>query len=81
MAPLAKRNQWQSPERDAAVLAARDEKDSAKRVQMYKDLQKMALDEGPYVIMFQQNETARSARTWTASSWGRPSTSTSTKTS
>lgn len=58
MAPLAKRNQWTSPERDAAVLAARDEKDSAKRVQMYMDLQKMALDESPYVIMFQQNETA-----------------------
>lgn len=58
MAPLAKRNQWTSPERDAAVLAARDEKDSAKRVQMYKDLQQLALDESPYVIMFQQNETA-----------------------
>jgi peptide/nickel transport system substrate-binding protein len=57
-APLAKRNQWTSPERDAAVLAARDEKDGAKRVQMYADLQKMALDESPYVIMFQQNETA-----------------------
>ena len=47
-APLAKRNQWQSPERDAAVLAARDEKDGAKRAQMYMDLQKMALDESPY---------------------------------
>jgi peptide/nickel transport system substrate-binding protein len=57
-APLAKRNQWQSPEREAAVKAARDEKDSAKRAQMYMDLQKMALDESPYVIMFQQVETA-----------------------
>ena len=55
--PLAKRNQWQSPEREAAVMAARDEKDSAKRTQMYMDLQKMALDESPYIIMFQQVET------------------------
>ena len=56
-APLAKRNVWQSPERAAAVIAARDEKDSAKRAQMYMDLQKMALDESPFVIMFQQVET------------------------
>lgn len=56
-APLAKRNQWNSPEKEAAVMAARDEKDSAKRAQMYMDLQKMQLDEGSYVIMFQQVET------------------------
>jgi len=55
--PLAKRNQWQSPERAAAVTAARDEKDATKRAQMYMDLQKMALDESPYVILFQQVET------------------------
>jgi peptide/nickel transport system substrate-binding protein len=57
-APLAKRNQWQSPERAAAVTAARDEKDSAKRAKLYMDLQKMALEESPYVILFQQVETA-----------------------
>lgn len=56
-APLAKRNKWQSDERAAAVNAARDEKDSAKRAQMYRDLQKMALEESPYVILFQQVET------------------------
>ena len=56
-APLAKRKSWQSPEREAAVLAARDEKDSAKRAQMYMDLQKMALEESPFIIMFQQVET------------------------
>jgi peptide/nickel transport system substrate-binding protein len=55
--PLAKRNVWQSPEREAATLAARDEKDSAKRAQMYMDLQKMALEESPFIIMFQQVET------------------------
>jgi len=56
-APLAKRNQWNSPELEAAVMAARDEKDGAKRAQMYMDLQKMQLNEAPYVILFQQVET------------------------
>src|SRR6185369_16862780 len=56
--PLAKRNQWQSPERAAAVNAARDERDATKRAQMYMDMQKMALDESPYIILFQQVETA-----------------------
>ena len=58
MAPLAKRNQWQLPENEAAVLAARDEKDSTKRAAMYMTLQKQALETSPYVIMFQQVETA-----------------------
>ncbi|WP_119299880.1 ABC transporter substrate-binding protein [Dongia deserti] len=58
MAPLAKRNQWVDEARSQKVLAARDEKDSAKRAQMYVDLQKMALEESPYVIMFQRVETA-----------------------
>ncbi|WP_374368699.1 ABC transporter substrate-binding protein [Dongia sp.] len=58
MAPLAKRNQWQLPENETAVLAARDEKDGAKRAQMYVDLQKQALDDSPYVILFQQVENA-----------------------
>jgi peptide/nickel transport system substrate-binding protein len=56
--PLAKRNMWEDPARAAAVNAARDEKDPAKRAQMYMDLQKMQLEEGPYVILFQQVETA-----------------------
>jgi peptide/nickel transport system substrate-binding protein len=57
-APLAKRNKWQSPERAAAVNAARDERDPAKRAAMYMALQKTALEESPYVIMFQKIETA-----------------------
>jgi peptide/nickel transport system substrate-binding protein len=56
-APLAKRNKWNSPELEAKVIAARDEKDSAKRAQMYMDLQKMALEESPYIILFQSVET------------------------
>ncbi len=58
MAPLAKRNQWQLPENEAAVLAARDEKNGDKRAAMYMALQKQALKTSPYVIMFQQVETA-----------------------
>jgi peptide/nickel transport system substrate-binding protein len=58
MAPLAKRNQWQLPENEAAVLAARDEKDGAKRAQMYIDLQKKAMENSPYIILFQQVENA-----------------------
>ena len=58
MAPLAKRNVWQLPENEKAVLAARDEKDNTKRAAMYMDLQKQALETSPYIIMFQQIETA-----------------------
>lgn len=58
MAPLAKRNQWLVPENETAVLAARDEKDGAKRAQMYVDLQKQALEDSPYIILFQQVENA-----------------------
>jgi len=56
--PLGKRNQWQDPERTKLVNAARDERDPKKRAQMYMDLQKMALNESPYVILFQQVETS-----------------------
>lgn len=58
MAPLAKRNVWQLPENEKAVLAARDEKDNTKRAAMYMELQKQALETSPYIIMFQQIETA-----------------------
>lgn len=58
VAPLAKRNQWTLPENEAAILAARDEKDSETRKQMYVDLQRSALETGPYIIMFQQIENA-----------------------
>ena len=40
------------------MIAARDEKDATKRAQMYMDLQKQALEDSPYIIMFQQVETA-----------------------
>jgi peptide/nickel transport system substrate-binding protein len=56
--PLGKRNKWASDEQEKSVVAARDERDPVKRAQMYMDLQKMTLEQGPYVILFQQVETA-----------------------
>ncbi|MDY0883494.1 ABC transporter substrate-binding protein [Dongia soli] len=55
---LAWRNSWFVPDLTKEVYAARDEKDNAKRVEMYGDIQKKVLDDGPYLIMFQQIETA-----------------------
>ena len=37
---------------DAAVR----ERDEGKREQMYKDLQKKVMDEGPFIIMFQETK-------------------------
>ncbi|MDQ0321348.1 peptide/nickel transport system substrate-binding protein [Pararhizobium capsulatum DSM 1112] len=56
---LAWRNAWDVPkelsdESKAALL----EKDSAKRADMYKSLQKAVLEKGPFVIIFQQTEVA-----------------------
>ena len=38
------------------------ERDEAKRKQMYLDLQKKVLDEGPYAIMFQETKQVAHAR-------------------
>jgi peptide/nickel transport system substrate-binding protein len=55
---LAWRNDWDIPEltkkADAAVL----ERDTEKRAQLYKDMQKDVLAASPYVIIFQMIETA-----------------------
>ncbi|MBS7696898.1 MULTISPECIES: ABC transporter substrate-binding protein [unclassified Chelatococcus] len=55
---LAWRNDWDIPEltkkADAAVL----ERDTEKRAQLYKDMQKDVLATSPYVIIFQMIETA-----------------------
>jgi peptide/nickel transport system substrate-binding protein len=56
--PLAWRNSWDIPDLTKEVYAARDEMDSSKRVAMYQDIQQKVLDNGPYVILFQQIETA-----------------------
>jgi peptide/nickel transport system substrate-binding protein len=51
--PLAWRNSWDIPEITKMTDAAVRERDAGKREQMYKDLQKKVMDEGPFMIMFQ----------------------------
>lgn len=52
--PLAWRNAWDIPEITKMTDAAVRERDAGKREQMYKDLQRKVMDEGPFVIMFQE---------------------------
>jgi peptide/nickel transport system substrate-binding protein len=46
---LAFRNQWDHPVKQVVQAAVR-ERDQARRAAMYRDIQKVVLDEGPYVI-------------------------------
>ncbi len=54
--PLAWRNSWDIPEITKMTDAAVRERDEAKREQMYKDLQKKVMEEGPFIIMFQDTK-------------------------
>jgi peptide/nickel transport system substrate-binding protein len=51
--PLAWRNSWDIPELSKRTDAAVRERDADKRKQMYLDLQKDVMDQGPIMIMFQ----------------------------
>ncbi len=53
---LAWRNDWNIPDLTKETDAALLESDPAKRAAMYEDLQQKVLDNGPFVIMFQQVE-------------------------
>ncbi|BCM17026.1 ABC transporter substrate-binding protein [Mesorhizobium sp. J8] len=55
---LAWRNAWDIPDLTKETDAALLEKDSAKRADMYKDLQQKILDTSPFVIIHQQLEVA-----------------------
>ncbi|MBZ9796642.1 ABC transporter substrate-binding protein [Mesorhizobium sp. ES1-4] len=55
---LAWRNSWDIPELTKETEAALLEKDTAKRADMYKDLQQKVLDTSPFVIIHQQLEVA-----------------------
>ena len=55
---LAWRNAWDVPDLTKKTEAALLEKDSAKRADMYKELQQTVLDTSPFVIIFQQTEVA-----------------------
>ncbi len=54
--PLAWRNAWDIPDITKATNAAVRERDEGKRKQMYLDLQKKVMDEGPFMIMFQETK-------------------------
>jgi peptide/nickel transport system substrate-binding protein len=54
--PLAWRNAWGIPEITKMADAAVRERDPAKREQMYKDLQAKVMDEGPFIVMFQETK-------------------------
>ncbi|MBZ9705866.1 ABC transporter substrate-binding protein [Mesorhizobium sp. ESP7-2] len=55
---LAWRNSWDIPDLTKETEAALLEKDSGKRADMYKDLEKKVLDTSPFVIIHQQLEVA-----------------------
>ncbi|TPJ44735.1 ABC transporter substrate-binding protein [Mesorhizobium sp. B2-5-4] len=55
---LAWRNSWDIPDLTKETEAALLEKDSGKRADMYKDLEKKILDTSPFVIIHQQLEVA-----------------------
>ncbi|MFT3974044.1 MAG: ABC transporter substrate-binding protein [Amaricoccus sp.] len=55
---LAWRNAWEVPELNAQTAAALLEKDPAKRAAIYAGLQKEVLENGPFIIVFQQVEVA-----------------------
>ncbi len=58
VATLAWRNAWDIPELSKQTEAALLEKDSTKRAEMYRNLQKEVLDTGPFAIIYQQIEVA-----------------------
>ncbi|AWC20925.1 putative D,D-dipeptide-binding periplasmic protein DdpA precursor [Aminobacter sp. MSH1] len=55
---LAWRNAWDLPELTKETEAALLEKDSAKRSEMYRHLQKKVLDNSPFALIYQQIEVA-----------------------
>ncbi|MFC4626225.1 ABC transporter substrate-binding protein [Daeguia caeni] len=55
---LAWRNAWDIPELTKQTKEALLERDSAKRAEIYEKLQQEALDQSPFVMLFQQIEVA-----------------------
>jgi peptide/nickel transport system substrate-binding protein len=60
--PLAWRNAWDPGPLTQKTRAAVLEPSAEKRAQMYRELQKAVLDEGPYISMFQQIEVIASRK-------------------
>jgi len=55
---LAWRNSWEIPELTKETKAAVLERDTEKRAEMYRDLQKKVLETGPFILLYQQTEVA-----------------------
>ncbi|MBV2143833.1 ABC transporter substrate-binding protein [Falsochrobactrum sp. TDYN1] len=55
---LAWRNAWDIPELTKQTQAALLERDNEKRAEIYRKLQQEALDQSPFVMIFQQTEVA-----------------------
>jgi peptide/nickel transport system substrate-binding protein len=55
---LAWRNTWDRPDLTKEAQAALLERDTAKRKALYEGLQKKVLEEGPFVVLYQQVEAA-----------------------
>src|SRR5690606_38504086 len=55
---LAWRNAWDGPELTAKTKAALLERDTDKRAELYRELQKEVRETGPFVMLFQQTEVA-----------------------
>ena len=55
------RNSWSDPALAARVAAARDERDPAKRAQLYRDLQRDHQQRAPFVFMYEYVEVAAHA--------------------
>ncbi|ESR22438.1 ABC transporter substrate-binding protein [Lutibaculum baratangense] len=56
--PLAWRNAWDIPELTEKTQSAVLESDPDARAEIYEELQRTVMDEGPFVIMFQEIENA-----------------------
>ena len=67
---LAWRNAWDIPELSAETAAAVLERDQDKRAQMYRDLQRAVLADGPFVIMFQDIEVIAERSNVQGMIWG-----------
>jgi len=55
---LAWRNAWDVPDLTKITAAALLEKDSAKRAETYRQLQKTVLSSGPFIVIYQKTEVA-----------------------
>ncbi|HEX6142646.1 MAG TPA: ABC transporter substrate-binding protein [Geminicoccaceae bacterium] len=67
---LAWRNAWEIPDLSQKTQAAVLESDPEKRAEMYHELQRTVLEEGPFVIMFQDIEAIAERDTVQGMIWG-----------